>query len=269
MNKLKKYSQYIIKEDVETPTEDFETPTEAVDSEIDNLMNKLLEMTKKIQKQTTESINEYFKQKTKDGAEITVGKQYYTYGEYNVTGYAKEGKSKQMIFIIRIDELVDNGYKFNIIKSMSDDTLKIDNDQVDILDDKGNRSKIEDRNIIDGRYMVSSEKKIHLLKPSDEESKDEIADDKVVVDEIDVDERKTIKNEIDKLREKVDKIDDNKKLGELFTRVSESIESIEKEIYKLDKLPKSRKVDKFKKILKVDLKLMKDLQSLITKKIKT
>lgn len=268
MYKLKKYNQYIIKEDVDTPTAD------VVDSEIDDLMNKLLEMTNKIKEETTKTIDEYFRKNTKDGVEITVGEQYYTYGEYNVSGYAKDDKSKKMVFIIKIDELVENGYKFSIIESMSDDTLKnIENNQVDILDDKGRPSKIKDKNIIDGRYLVSSQYKIDLIKPSDDEPKDKVVDDKVVDDKVvddkvDVDEGKTIKKEINKLREKIDDIDDTEKLSSILTRVSQLVKNVEEEISKLEKLPKTEKVNKFKKILEVDLKLMKDLQLLITKKIK-
>lgn len=284
MYKLKKYNTYILYEEVETEQvgqTDQTTQPVQTDSDIDNLMKKLIDLTNEIQKETNEIITNYFKKNTKDGVDIKPGEEYFTYGEYNVTGYTKDGKDKKMVFVVKLGELTENGYPFSVVKSLSDPELQnINNNEIQILDDKGNASKMEDKGFIDGRYLVSSQDKINLIQPKKEETDGKKVVDtkekpsvgkpsveKPSVEELQISDEETLKSQVDKLKEVIEKLNDETKLSSYLKKTIETKRRIDSQISKLEKLPQNKTVKKSKRILEIDSSLMGELKSLITKKL--
>lgn len=267
MYKLKKYNDYILYEEIE----------EVGETEIDDLISNLNKIIINKQEETKKLIDEYFKEYTKDGEEISIDNEYYTYGRYTASDYIETKKPKEMVFVIKLKELTERGYSFDVIKSLTDTELtNIDNKDIEIVSKKDKGPIALEKGFISGKYIVSSEDKIDLLKPKVEEPKDKIdtkvKDDVVkekpkVEDDIEVKDEETLKKQVNKLKSQIEKITDEAKLSSYLKKSIETKKKIDNQISKLDKLPQNNMIRKAKKVLEIDSSLMGELKSLITKKL--
>lgn len=275
MYKLKKYRKYILFEDVDDNVKEIDTKETSVDdndsdTEFEDLLNIVNEV-------VTKPIKIYYNEYTLDGQKIEIGKEYYTYGNYTISDYQK---NKNMIFLVKLYEKLDKGYSFKIIKSINDNDLKdIDTKDVEIMGSNDKSSKF-DKGQINGRYIVFNKEEINKLKPkndteqiistkeNDKEVKPENKKElNISTDDIKIKDEETLKSQIEQLKNTINSIDDKIKLTTYLKKCIETQRKIENQISKLEKLPKNKMVLRSIKVLEIDLSLMDDLKTLITKKI--
>lgn len=275
MYKLKKYQKYILFEDVDDSVKEMDTKETSVeDNDSDMEFEKLLNIVNDV---VTKPIKIYYNEYTLDGQKIDMENEYYSYGKYTLTDYKNQ---KNHIFLIKLDEKLDNGYSFKIIKSIDDDNLKdIDTKDVEIMSSDEKPSKF-DKGQINGRYIVFNKEEINKLKPkndteqivstkeNDKEVKPENKKElNINTDDIKIKDEETLKSQIEQLKNTINSIDDKIKLTTYLKKCIETQRKIENQISKLEKLPKNKMVLRSIKVLEIDLSLMDDLKTLITKKI--